>query len=202
MELHFTQNAMESLMRLAIEPLTDPIKQRRLTLSARGLRSLPTTYADVPRLVQAVRNVILNAVKFTPDGGRIDVTAAVQPATRPGGRNHVLITVADSGVGIDVENLELIFQKFYRAYDPVLHSTGTTKFMGAGPGLGLAIAKGIIERHGGKIWAESPGHNMETFPGATFYILLPVATGGDIKDGDIQPDKRSTNESAALRSVP
>jgi len=83
--------------------------------------------------------------------------------------------VADTGVGILPENRELIFRKFFRAYDPGLHSTGTYKFMGAGPGLGLTIARGIIEGHGGKIWAESPGHDMEKFPGATFYIQLPVS---------------------------
>jgi signal transduction histidine kinase len=77
-------------------------------------------------------------------------------------------------VGIAHENLELIFQKFYRGFDPTLHSTGTYKFMGAGPGLGLTIARGVIEGHGGRVWAESPGHSMTDFPGATFYIQLPV----------------------------
>jgi signal transduction histidine kinase len=78
-------------------------------------------------------------------------------------------------VGIEAKNIDLIFEKFFRAYDPGLHSTGTYKFMGAGPGLGLTIAKGVIEGHGGKIWAESPGHSMETYPGTTFYVLLPVS---------------------------
>jgi signal transduction histidine kinase len=181
MDLRFAQSSLESVMRMAIEPLTDAIKQRKLTLSARGLRGLPAIQADMQRLVQAFRNVIVNAIKFTPDGGRIEITATIQPADKPGTYDHILVSIADSGVGIEKENLELIFQKFFRAYDPSLHSTGDTKFMGAGPGLGLTIAKGVIEGHGGKIWAESAGHNMDTYPGTTFYVLLPVSPPEDAR---------------------
>ncbi len=181
MDLRFAQTSLESVMRMAIEPLTDAVKQRKLTLSARGLRGLPVIQADMQRLVQAFRNVVVNAIKFTPDGGKIDIKAVLQPAELPGQQDHLLITVSDSGVGIDRENLELVFRKFYRAYDPSLHSTGTYKFMGAGPGLGLTIAQGVIEGHGGKIWAESPGHNMETYPGTIFYIVLPITPPEDAR---------------------
>ncbi len=174
MDLRFTSTSPEAIIKMAIEPLTDAIKQRKLTLSARGLRGLPTLPADLQRLVQAFRNVIVNAIKFTPDNGRIDITASLQPATSPDDVDRVLIQIRDTGVGIDKKNLEMIFKKFFRAYDPSLHSTGAYKFLGAGPGLGLTIARGVIEGHGGKIWAESDGHSMENFPGATFNILLPV----------------------------
>ncbi len=170
MNLHFGQTTVESVIRTAIEPLTEAIKQRKLSLSARGLRGLPPIQADSARLVQAFRNVVGNAIKYTPDGGRIEIKAEFQE-TDP---ETVLVTVTDTGVGIDNDHLELIFRKFYRGYDPSLHSTGSYKFMGAGPGLGLTIAQGVIEGHGGKIWAASPGHNMETFPGTTIHILLPV----------------------------
>lgn len=170
MNLHFEQTTLDAVMRTAIEPLTEAINGRKLSLSARGLRGLPPIQADTARLVQAFRNVVGNAVKYTPDGGRIEIKAELQE-TEP---EFVLITVKDSGVGIDKDHLELIFRKFYRGYDPSNHSTGSLKFMGAGPGLGLTIAQGVIEGHGGKIWAESPGHSMETFPGAAFHILLPV----------------------------
>lgn len=175
MDLRFASTTPEAVMRLASEPLLDVVKQRKQTLSARGLKALPPIQADMQRLVQALRNVVVNAIKFTPDGGRIEITGSLQPAKSLDERDQVLIVVADTGVGILPENRELIFRKFFRAYDPGLHSTGTYKFMGAGPGLGLTIARGIIEGHGGKIWAESPGHDMEKFPGATFYIQLPVS---------------------------
>jgi signal transduction histidine kinase len=181
MDLRLTQTAPETIIRLAIEPLTDALNQRKISLSVRGTRGLPPIQADMQRLVQAFRNIVVNAIKFTPDRGRIEITASLQPAETARQSDTVLVAISDTGVGIEKANLELIFEKFYRAYDPSLHSTGTYKFMGAGPGLGLTIARGVIEGHGGKIWAESSGHNLETYPGTTFYVLLPVSPPEDAR---------------------
>ena len=175
MDLHFAETSLETVVRAAVEPLIDVLRSRKLTLSVRGVRSLPPIQADAQRLVQALRNVVVNAIKFTPDGGRIEITGSRRPAETPDAAEQVLITIADTGVGIARENQELIFSKFFRAYDPAFHSSGTYKFMGAGPGLGLTIARGVIEGHGGRIWVESSGHNIETLPGSTFYILLPIS---------------------------
>ncbi|MBI1278147.1 MAG: GAF domain-containing protein [Anaerolineaceae bacterium] len=174
MDLRFAQTTIETVVRMAVEPLTDAIKQRKLTLSARGLKGLPVIEADLQRLVQAFRNVVVNAIKFTPDKGRIEVTASLHTPETHNEPPAIMVAITDTGVGISPENIDLIFQKFFRGYDPGLHSTGTYKFMGAGPGLGLTIAKGVIEGHGGKIWAESLGHDEENFLGSTFYILLPL----------------------------
>jgi signal transduction histidine kinase len=84
------------------------------------------------------------------------------------------VIVADNGVGINVEDQERIFDKFYRVESPDLHSSSKTRFMGAGPGLGLAIAKGIVDAHGGRIWVESPRYDPEACPGSQFHTLLPV----------------------------
>ncbi len=181
MDLRFARTLPETALKMAIEPLTDPIKQRKLTLSARGLRGLPYIHADLQRLVQAFRNIVVNAIKFTPDGGRIEITASLQPAKQEGDEDHILVTISDTGVGIDPANLDLVFKKFFRTYDPSLHSTGTYKFLGAGPGLGLTIAKGVIEGHGGKLWAESPGHSLTNPPGTTFFVLLPVNPPADVR---------------------
>ena len=67
-----------------------------------------------------------------------------------------------------------IFEKFGRLGNVSLHSSGKIKFKGGGPGLGLSIAKGIIEAHGGAIWVESPGYDEKACPGSTFHILLPI----------------------------
>lgn len=174
MDLRFTETTADTVLRMAIEPLADSIKERKLSLSARGLRDLPPIQADLKRLVQAFRNIVLNAIKYTPDGGRIDIVAGVAEADAAGKPVAIQVAITDTGVGIAPENRELIFEKFFRGADPSLHSTGSTKFMGAGPGLGLTIARGVIDGHGGRIWCESPGYDPENFPGSTFYVILPV----------------------------
>jgi signal transduction histidine kinase len=86
----------------------------------------------------------------------------------------VEIVVSDTGIGIDPRYHELIFVKFYQTGELALHSTGKTKFKGGGPGLGLAIARGVVEAHQGRIWVESSGHDEENCPGSKFTVVLPV----------------------------
>jgi signal transduction histidine kinase len=88
------------------------------------------------------------------------------------------VSVADTGIGINKENQNNIFEKFFTVEDVSLHSSGKTQFRGGGPGLGLTIAKGIVEAHGGRIWVESEGYNPEGNPGSTFYVLLPAQETG------------------------
>jgi signal transduction histidine kinase len=173
MDLRFTTVSIVNVVTMAIEPMTEAIRNRKQTLSVRGLRGLPEVEADMKRMVQAFQNVISNGVKFTPDGGRIQISGSVH--TNPlRGRDEIVIAIEDDGIGVDEKNQDLIFEKFVRAQDPSLHSTGKTKFMGAGPGLGLTIARGVIEGHGGTIWVESERYDPVEMPGSCFYIVLPV----------------------------
>ena len=89
-------------------------------------------------------------------------------------QGEIEITVRDTGIGIAPENQELVFEKFYQTGEVLLHSSGKTKFKGGGPGLGLAIARGIVNAHRGRIWLTSPGYNETTNPGTTVYVRLPV----------------------------
>ena len=171
MDLHFVRTKPETIVKLALDPLRDAIEQRKLKVEYKDLSDLPAIQADMQRMVQAVSNIIVNAIKFTPDSGSITISGKSEIQDKA---DYIVIMIKDSGVGIHKHDLELIFQKFYRGFDPQLHSTGTYKFMGAGPGLGTTIAKGIIEGHGGKVWAESSGHDMKSLPGAIFYISMPV----------------------------
>jgi signal transduction histidine kinase len=173
MDLRFVQTTIENIVRLAIEPLQESIRSRKQSLTARGLRNLPPLEADMQRLVQAIRNVVLNAVKFTPDGGRIEVIGSLVKNQQTD-QDEIQLIIKDTGIGIDAKNHEAIFEKFFRVGDPGLHSTGDTKFMGAGPGLGLTIARGVVTGHGGRIWVESDGTNPEKLNGSTFYIVLPL----------------------------
>lgn len=125
------------------------------------------TFGDEERLFQAFRNVIMNAIKYTPDGGSITINGRKLPG-------FVEVTVADSGIGVDPDDHTRIFEKFGRLGSVSLHSSGKTKFKGGGPGLGLPITKGIIEAHGGAIWVESEGYDEENCPGSIFHILLPL----------------------------
>ncbi|MDI6694474.1 MAG: HAMP domain-containing sensor histidine kinase [Anaerolineales bacterium] len=125
------------------------------------------TFGDSERLYQAFRNVLLNSIKYTPDGGKISISGRQLPG-------FVEIIIADTGIGIDPEDHLRIFDKFGNLGDVSLHSSGKTKYKGGGPGLGLSITKGIIEAHGGSIWVESPGYDEIKCPGSTFHILLPL----------------------------
>jgi signal transduction histidine kinase len=125
------------------------------------------TFADPERVMQVFRNVLTNAIKYTPDGGRITINGRKLPG-------FVEVIIRDTGIGIDPEDQSIIFEKFTRLGNSALHSSGKTKFKGGGPGLGLHIAKGIVEAHGGAIWVESPGYDEEKHLGSTFHILLPL----------------------------
>lgn len=127
-------------------------------------------YVDSARLMQAMRNVINNAIKYTPDGGTITIAGRRLPG-------FVEVIISDTGIGISAADQPLIFEKFSQLGRVELHSSGKTKFKGGGPGLGLPIARGILEAHGGSIWVESPGYDEEKFPGSTFHIMIPARRG-------------------------
>ncbi len=144
------------------------LAERQLTLEIQPFPgSEMMTYADGERLTQVFRNLVANAIKYTPDGGRITVDGRILPG-------FLEITVSDTGIGIDPEDQTRIFEKFGRVGDLTLHSSSKTKFKGGGPGLGLPIAKGVIEAHGGAIWVESEGRDETRLPGTTFHVLLPI----------------------------
>lgn len=168
--------AVPGMIKLALDNYKEAIRDRQMNIQTIGLETLPPIQGDLQRLCQAFSNLLGNSIKFTPDGGSISISGQV--VTQPGDSGDQLfveLLIADTGIGIDRNDQLLIFEKFYRVGAVELHSTGTTKFKGAGPGLGLPIAKGVIQAHGGKIWVESPGHDEEKLPGSTFHILLPAA---------------------------
>jgi signal transduction histidine kinase len=160
-------NQLLNLLKREMEPV---IEERRQTLEIRDFPGGETwIYADPERLYQAFKNVISNAVKFTPDKGQITIDGRSLPG-------FIEITITDTGIGISPENQSEIFEKFGQLGRINLHSSGKTKFKGGGPGLGLPITRGIIEAHGGTIWIESTGFDEEKCPGSTFHILLPIRT--------------------------
>jgi signal transduction histidine kinase len=146
------------------------LRKRNLTLDVKdqeGIRQW--IYVDGSRMMQALRNVLNNAIKYTPDGGRITISGRKLSG-------FIEVIIADTGIGISREDQNVIFEKFGQLGRVELHSSGKTKFKGGGPGLGLPITRGILEAHGGSIWVESGGYDEIHCPGSTFHILIPTRT--------------------------
>jgi signal transduction histidine kinase len=142
-----------------IQPLFDRVAERHeQELHRRGITLLQqvgeqadTVPADAGRLEQALQNLAANALRHTPDGGRITLTAAAS-------QESIILTVRDNGPGIDAEHLPLIFDRFYKA--------DAARKAASGSGLGLSIVKAIVERHGGTVSARNDH-------GAVFELALP-----------------------------
>ncbi len=161
----------------AIYPtLKQILRERRITMNLdKSLSGLPLIEADTTGIRKVFRHLMVNAIKYTPDGGSVRIWGrALAPNDTVLGQAAVEVVVSDTGIGIDPVVQDLIFAKFYQSGQVAIHSSGETKFKGGGPGLGLAISRGIVEAHGGRIWAESPGHDEERFPGSDFHVVLPL----------------------------
>ncbi|HXV82000.1 MAG TPA: ATP-binding protein [Candidatus Binatia bacterium] len=154
MSYSFEKANLAPLIQKAVGEITPLVEAKGIQLETEVAAGLPAVKADRERILQALRNLIGNAVKFTPKAGRIIVAA--RPTT-----GKVEVSVRDTGPGIPAENLKTIFDKFHQA-----NSGGA--FSANGSGLGLAIAKHIIVSHGGEIWAEN--HPDQ---GSTFIFVLP-----------------------------
>ena len=190
LSLNFQPVWINQILGLIRNELNDSITNRSQVLD---LRSFPggdqMLFGDPERLYQAFRNILSNAIKFTPDGGKITIDGRTLPGFQE-------VTVADTGIGISAKDQETIFEKFGQLGNASLHSSGKTKFKGGGPGLGLPIAKGIIEAHRGTVWVESEGHDEKACPGSIFHILLPIRTEppdpkfAKLFGAEIKPEKK------------
>lgn len=177
LEIHRSPVSMQVVFHGIQGNFDDALAERGLEMELVGLDGLPFCPCDPNLLYKALRHLVNNAIKYTPDGGTITVTGREVEVPELG--PAVEIAVEDTGIGIAANDLDLIFEKFYRTGEVALHSSGTTDFKGGGPGLGLAIAQGIVLIHGGRIWAESPGYDEETCPGSRFVVQLPL----DVEEG-------------------
>lgn len=170
-------NIIQLISRILRELDQDIKGRRQRVIIDDTMTNLPSIAGDASALKMVFVNVLINAIKYTPDGGEIRIYGRhwETPPQHDLPADSVAVTIADSGIGIAPESLELIFGKFYQTGNVALHSTGKSKFKGGGPGLGLAIARGIIEAHHGRLWAESEGHDESRYPGSQFHIVLPRA---------------------------
>jgi signal transduction histidine kinase len=169
---------LDKLTRIVVERVEAESENRRVKFEIMPSPLETVLYADPERLLQAFQKILTNSLKFTPDGGTVTIRSHLSPPSEHGEGIDGFVTIEfqDTGIGIEPVNLERIFEVFSGIHDFSLHSSGKTKFMGGGPGLGLPIARGIIEAHGGRLWAESPGFDERTCPGSTFFVDLPIRT--------------------------
>jgi len=158
LQLSSEQIDMASLIVQAVQRWQGQAAASEVVLDLVCADPLPVVWGDTRRLNQALGNLLANALQHTPPGGRIDVRCQSAPAS-----DAIVTTVTDTGDGISPDDLPHIFERFYRADRSRSRHTG-------GRGLGLAIAKQIVEAHGGEVWVEStPSH------GSTFGFRLPTS---------------------------
>ena len=161
------------ILRLIHKDFMEDLTNRGQTLNMEdAIRDIPPLMADSDLLKKALEHIIVNAIKFTPDGGSIHVSACVVDDPHLG--RCAEIRVKDSGIGIDAEHHKIIFEKLYQLGKVELHSSSRTSYKGGGAGLGLAIASGIVKALHGSLWVESEGQDEERFPGSTFFIRIPL----------------------------
>ncbi len=141
---HLESLPLAPFLRLLHKEYADDLAGRSIKLEIDpDINYLPPILADSELLKKALDNVIVNAIKFTPDGGSIFISAG--PVDANGTGQFCEIRIRDTGIGIDPANHKIVFEKLYQLGKVELHSSGRTKFKGGGPGLGLAIAAGIVK---------------------------------------------------------
>jgi len=158
LSIHRRPVAVHDLVDAAVGRLRPQFDDKEIALGTDVARGLPRVLADPDRIGQVLTNLLGNALQHTPQGGRVTIRAHPE-------HGMVAIAVVDTGVGIAPEHLPHVFDRFYRAERSRARSSG-------GSGIGLTIARHLVEGHGGSIRAESPGPGR----GATFTFALPPAT--------------------------
>jgi len=148
---------MADLVAVTVARLGRQFEEKGVVLEIEIPPELPRVLADEDRLGQVLLNLLGNALQYTPSEGRVWITAAQRGA-------EIEIAIRDTGIGIPLEHLENLFTRFYRV-------DKSRSRAGGGSGIGLTIAKHLVEAHGGRIWTESDG----TGKGSTFSFTLPLA---------------------------
>ena len=147
---------LDDLVSEVVISLQPQIEAKKLNLTVEVPSDLPEVWADRTRIIQVLTNLVTNAYKYTPEGGRINIAAQWVD-------DSVRVDVTDTGIGIAPQDQEKLFTRFFRADHPGVRRV-------AGTGLGLSIAKSIVEMHGGRIWVES-----QLGEGSTFSFTLSLA---------------------------
>jgi signal transduction histidine kinase len=162
---HFEEVNLKGVVQGVLDDALPFFEKREIQLNL-NLMEVPKISADVSKIKDVLNNLLLNAIKFTPDGGQIDLEMSEA-------ENAVEITVRDHGVGIAERDLQHIFEPMFSTFDTLHHSSGVYEFQRRGIGLGLTVSKKFVELHEGTIHLES-----KVGTGTTIKIRLPVKQNG------------------------
>jgi signal transduction histidine kinase len=154
-ELHLSRTSLAEVVQATVARLDRQFEEKGVAISTQVPADLPAIQMDSDRIGQVLLNLVGNALQYTPSGGGVRIQAVHIPG-------EVRVSVVDSGIGIPPEHLPHLFTRFYRVDKSRARSRG-------GSGIGLTIAKHLVEAHGGRIWAESQGAGK----GSTFTFTLP-----------------------------
>jgi signal transduction histidine kinase len=155
---------LDEVVSVALSTIAPHARRKRLALHCTVPPGLPLVLGDRDKIRQVLLNLLGNAVKFTPEGGKIEVSAEVGPLKRDGGEGRgVRVWVRDSGIGVPPEHHKRVFDPFFQ-----VDNSSTREY--GGTGLGLSIVKRLVEAHGGQVWVDS-----EPQKGSTFSFTIPLA---------------------------
>ena len=172
LKVAFVPVSLKQVINEIVHGFSKAAEERQIKIVIEYDEKTPNINADPGLIEKALYHLIINAIKYTPDGG--SVFLSTHPVLMSDNGDGVEIVVKDTGIGLDPEHHELVFEKFYQVGSVATHSSGKTAFKGGGAGLGLAIVSGVARAHGGKVWVDSQKHDEADFPGSTFYLQIPV----------------------------
>jgi signal transduction histidine kinase len=168
---------MAEILRGLSDTFSHVLRERRITCHFVHIDHLPPVLGDGRQLYKVFYHLMENAIRYTPNKGRITIKGAYHVIVENGmKRGELQISVKDTGVGISRAVQGQIFDKFYKTKPSAVAGK---KDSGGVAGLGLAIARKVVEAHNGRIWVESSGHDEVKLPGSTFYVLLPTMQGNE-----------------------
>jgi histidine kinase len=156
-QLRLTPVSTASLVERIQSTLGRQFEDKDIQLEIKVEPNLPNVLVDSDRIIQVLTNLVGNALQYTPSGGKVTLLVRRE-------RSEVLFSVKDTGIGISAEQIPFIFNRFYRSDKSRTRASG-------GSGIGLTIAKALVQAHHGKIWAESNGEGK----GSTFSFLIPLS---------------------------
>ena len=164
--------SLNDIIREVSQKVSKQVNQRQQVLVV-DLPALPRIVGDRASIRRLFLNIVQNAIKFTPDHGKITISAIVTPPIDHQDEG-IEVIIRDTGVGISKELQDVIFTRFYQPGEKVDHlSSSKFRFKGSGLGLGLALSRAIIKAHGGRIWVVSAGNDERGLPGSEFHLFFP-----------------------------